>query len=69
MRIIILLASLLSSTCLYAAEPALPGKVLEETLSLGGMERTYTAYIPSGELSSPALIIALHGAKGTGKRS
>jgi len=51
----------------FAAEPALPGKVLEETISQGGMERTYTAYIPSGELSSPALIIALHGAKGTGK--
>jgi polyhydroxybutyrate depolymerase len=32
------------------------------------MDRTYLAYIPSGDLSAPALIIALHGSMGTGKK-
>ena len=53
---------------LHAAESVLPGKVVEETLSLGGMDRTYLAYIPSGELSAPPIVIVLHGAMGTGKK-
>ena len=65
---IIVVAAFFSGHYLHAAEPDLPGKVLEETISLGGMDRTYLAYIPSGDLSAPALIIALHGSMGTGKK-
>ena len=65
---IIIVAAFFSGHYLHAAEPELPGKVMEETLSMGGMDRTYLAYIPSGELLAPALIIVLHGAMGTGKK-
>lgn len=65
---IIVVAAFFSGHYLHAAESELPGKVMEETLSLGGMDRTYLAYIPSGELSAPTLIIVLHGSMGTGKK-
>ena len=45
---LIIVAAFFSGHYLHAAESELPGKVMEETLSLGGMDRTYLAYIPSG---------------------
>lgn len=68
MAIAFSLAIASSSTCVCAAEPVIQGKILEEKVLQDGMERTYTAYIPSGELTSPAVIIALHGARGTGRK-
>ncbi len=65
---LIIVAAVFTGQVLHAAESELQGKVMDETLSLGGMDRTYLAYIPSGELSAPAIIIVLHGAMGTGKK-
>lgn len=43
---LIIVAAFFTGNYLHAAEPELPGKVIEETLSMGGMDRTYLAYIP-----------------------
>ena len=65
---IVFFSAIIPTPLLYAAEPDMPGKITQETISHGGMERTFLAYIPTGELSSPALIIVLHGSMGTGKK-
>ena len=53
---------------LHCEEPHQANILIDESLKIGEMERTFSAYIPSGELSSPELIIALHGSMGTGKQ-
>jgi polyhydroxybutyrate depolymerase len=65
---ICLLFVIMCFTSLFARDISLSGEVRKESLEFAGMHRTYLAYIPSGKLSSPALIIALHGSLGTGQK-
>jgi polyhydroxybutyrate depolymerase len=57
-----------SSTIILADNPGQPGETKQENITISGLERTYQVYIPAGELSGQALIIALHGSMGTGKK-
>ena len=65
---LISLATVMITTLISTADTGMPGKVVEETISHNGMDRSFLAYIPYGYLTSPALIIVLHGALGTGKK-
>lgn len=54
--------------CALSDDSCPAGTVRQETILVGSMERTFLAYIPRGELPSPALIIVLHGSLGSGAK-
>ena len=62
------MSAVLCASFLQAAEQDMPGKVEEMSISFGRMERSFLVYIPSGELSSPAIMVVLHGSWGTGRK-
>lgn len=49
--------------------PELAGKIERGALEHGGRTRTWIAYLPAKPAARPALVIALHGAMGSGQQA
>ncbi|HHO75821.1 MAG TPA: polyhydroxybutyrate depolymerase [Deltaproteobacteria bacterium] len=64
---IVCLVILLSNPVpLRADDPHLTGTLLKDTITHNGMERSFLAYMPDGDISGRPVIMVLHGSKGTG---
>jgi polyhydroxybutyrate depolymerase len=49
--------------------PALDGKLLEGSLSVGGLERHFRWYRPAKPADSPPIVFVLHGSRGDGREA
>jgi polyhydroxybutyrate depolymerase len=48
--------------------PALPGIAQSGTLEHDGLRRSWLAYVPAARAERPALVLVLHGSRGSGER-
>lgn len=60
-----LLLSVVTVLCLMSASAADKGRLIEETLLSGGLERSYKIYIPDDMASHRSLVVVLHGYGGS----
>lgn len=63
---VVLFVLLFTITCSNAAKQNFPDKSFLETIKIDGIKREYILYVPEKRQSKPALVIALHGRRGSG---
>ncbi len=65
---VLLVFVIVCHSSLYAGDEELTGEISKGSIEAGGMQRSCLVYIPADVLSSPPLVIALHGSLGTGQK-